>query len=112
LEIILSHHARQRSAQRNLSLDEIVFVVEHGELLRNTGVIFREMRRKDMPSFIPANHPYQRLVGTTIVMCKCGHYVVTLYRKAEAFHKNRRKTKYSRHEQHECCPYCSAVDVA
>src|SRR5215468_6270895 len=95
LDIILSEHAIQRSAQRNVSFEEIAFIIENGRLMRNAGVNFRQLREKDLPDTLPRNHGYRRLIGTTVVLCKCGLFVVTLYREEEAFRKDRRKTKYS-----------------
>lgn len=106
MEIVLSEHAVQRSVQRNLSLQEILFVIEYGQLLRNAGASFRQLREKDWPDYLGGNHPYRRLIGTTVVLCKCGLFVVTLYREAEAFRKDRRKARYNAAEQFVACPWC------
>jgi hypothetical protein len=107
LDIHLSEHASRRSAQRNLSYDEILFVIEHGKRLRNAGVVFIQLRVKDIPEAIPANHHYRRLIGSTVVLCSCGQHVITLYREDEAFRKDKRKTKYN--QQHQCA-LCSCTN--
>jgi hypothetical protein len=109
LDIVLSEHAIQRSAQRNVSFEEIAFIIEHGRLMRNAGVSFRQLREKDWPDNLPTNHCYRRLIGTTIVLCKCGLFVVTLYREAEAFRKDRRKTRYNAAAHWVACPRCRRV---
>ncbi len=109
LDIILSEHAVQRSVQRNVSLAEITFIIEHGQLMRNAGVSFRQLREKDWPDNLPRSHGYHRLIGTTVVLCKCGLFVVTLYREEEAFRKDRRKMRYNAVSQWISCPRCCRV---
>lgn len=104
--ISLSRHAEMRSAQRNVSFSEILFIVKHGHRTRRTGVIFCQMLAKNMPENIPANDSIQRLVGTTVVLCECGHYVVTLKRGEKSFFKDKRKSKYCAKRQYGTCPYC------
>src|SRR5215813_7977751 len=106
MNVILSEHALQRSAQRNVSLDEIAFIIEHGKLMRNAGVSFRQLREKDWPDTLPRNHYYRRLIGTTIVLCKCGSFVVTLYREEEAFRRDQRKARYNSADHWVACPQC------
>lgn len=103
---LLSHHARQRSAQRNLSDEDIAFVIKNGERLHRTGVIFCQLRQKDVPDATPGNHRYWQLIGTTVVLCRCGDYVVTLYREGKAFQRDCRKTKYGLRLGHPSCPRC------
>lgn len=106
--IVLSDHARQRSAQRNLSPEDIQFVVRHGERVHRTGVIFCQLREKDVPDKTPGNHRWWQLVGTTVVLCKCGQFVVTLYREKRAFQRDCRKTKYSQKQGYLSCNYCAS----
>jgi len=110
VEFELSDHAARRAAQRNVSPDEIAFLLKHGRFLHNTGVIFCQLRRKDVPDDLPGNHRYRRLVGSTLVLCRCGHFVVTLYREAKAFHHDNCKTRYNQKpETYISCPYCRGV---
>lgn len=112
LSISLSHHASQRSAQRNVSYDEILFIMENSERVHRAGVVFCQLRKKDLPRDIPPNHPYRRLSGTTVVMCKCCHYVITLYRNSDAFFKDRQKRRYDTNLDYAICPYCKKECVA
>jgi hypothetical protein len=95
LQYSLSTHAFLRSAQRNLSYDDIAFIIQHGSRVHRTGVIFCQLRQKDIPPDTPGNHRHRQLAGTTVVLCKCGHYVITLYRNERAFHRDARKNKYN-----------------
>lgn len=107
LEIVLSDHAEWRCAQRNLSYAEIVFLCENGNQIHNAGVIFCQFRRDRIPDWLTPNHPYQRLAGSTVILCKCGHFVITAYRDEEAFQKDKRKAKYCWRQASQSCPYCS-----
>lgn len=110
MEFQLSDHAARRAAQRNLSPDEIDFLLQHGKHLHNTGVIFCQLRAKDVPNDLPGNHRYRRLVGSTLVLCRCGYFVVTLYREAKAFHGDSCKTRYNRRPAtFVSCPYCRGL---
>lgn len=91
----LSEHAQQRSAQRNLSNEDIAFVVRHGDRVHRTGVIFCQMRHHNLPDKTPGNHRWRQLIGTTVVLCRCGGCVVTLYREERAFQRDCRKSKYA-----------------
>lgn len=107
MDFELSDHAERRAAQRNLLSDEIDFMLQYGQLVHNTGVIFCQMRQKDLPDDLPANHRYRRLVGTTVVLCKCGYFVVTVYREHKAFRADTSKTQYSQSDALKNCPYCN-----
>jgi hypothetical protein len=99
LRFELSNHASQRSAQRNLCEDEIIFIATYGRRIRRAGAIFCQLRRVDLPDDLVANHPYRRLVGSTVVLSRCGGYVLTVYRDAKAFHRDARKDKFGRRRE-------------
>ena len=103
----LSSHALHRSAQRNISDADIDFIIQNADRLHRTGVIFCQMRSRNMPEHVPGNHRAWKLIGTTIVLCKCGCYVVTLYREERAFQKDSRKSKYNLKPESMACPWCS-----
>lgn len=94
--IQLSQHATKRSAQRNLSYDEICFIVRHGRRIRRTGVIYCQLQANCIPADLSPQHPFQRLVGATVVLNNAGTSVITVYRNGSAFKKDRRKSKYAR----------------
>lgn len=111
MDMILSDHAEWRCAQRNLSYADVEFVCRYGKQRRNAGVIFCQMWDKYMPKHIPANNTFCRLAGTTVVLCRCGHFVITVYRNGEAFHEDIKKSKYCRHQE-ASCPYCRQAQAA
>ncbi len=96
MDIELSDHAEIRAAQRNLSYDEICFILDYGTRQRRSGVIFYCLHRKQIPQDLPGSHPYRRLVGTTVIVSRDNTVVVTAYRNEEAYRHDRRKAKYER----------------
>lgn len=105
MTIQLSNHAALQASRRNFSYEDISFVVEYGHKARRTGVIFFQMRDKDMPDDIPANDPRRRLTGSTIVACHCGKFVITLYKNRKAFKRDCKKVKYNYLDNIPCsCP--------
>jgi hypothetical protein len=112
LHLHISDHALRRSAERNFSYEDVCFVVDHGEQLHRAGVIFCQMKRKKMPTALPANHRARKLMGTTVVLCRCGDCVLTLYRGERNFGKDRRKRKCNLRTELEHCPYCEDEQTA
>ena len=96
-------HFLYRADQRNFTPDEIEFVIEHGKRVHRAGVIFCQMLEKWMPDDLPGNHPYRRLKGSTVVLCRCGQLVITAYKDDKAYKKDRRKPKFSNNGKY-CCP--------
>ena len=96
-----TRHAHKRMCQRNLSVDDIEFVIQHACPEYRTGVRFYHLLRKDLPPDLPGSSPYRRLVGTTVLVCHC-ECIITAYRNTNARKRDRRKQDYHLHE----CPYC------
>lgn len=111
MNIHLSHHARQQAARRNFSETGIQFIMEHGRRQHNSGVIFFQLLKKSIPEHIAPNDPHWKLVGSTVVACACGQYVITLYKNPEAFKADRKKNKYNRHKEACHCPICHTDDM-
>ena len=44
----LTHHAKLRSAQRNISHEDIAKVIKYGSPLHRTGIVFYTIRKKDL----------------------------------------------------------------
>lgn len=93
--MFISTHAQMRCAQRNVSPDEINFILEHGKRCHRAGAVFYVMLAKDLPKDLRADDRYRRLNGVTVVLSKCGQVVKTVYRNPEAMKKVRRKMKYT-----------------
>ncbi len=91
-------HAVRRQAQRNLSDQDIQFVLEHGRHMRRAGVLHISLGRRDIPSDKVTQKRFSRLEGTTIVVddTRDETIVITAYRNRNGFKKIRAKAKYDR----------------
>lgn len=95
--LTFSHHAITRMAQRGLSANDVVYVVDHGQCIRCAGVRHYVLRKRDIPISDLSNKRYARLEGTTVLMDpKLGDSVITVYRNRLAIKAIRRKEKYDR----------------
>ena len=106
----LSNHANDRSIDRNLSQEDIDFIVKYGHREKRAGVIFRQLRRKDIPDDKQIQRQYERLIGATVVLCKCNDRIITMYRDERAFKKDQQKKKYNLHKT--CCTECPRRNAA
>ncbi|MFN8472511.1 MAG: DUF4258 domain-containing protein [Anaerolineae bacterium] len=79
----LTAHAVQRMAQRNLSQDDVQFVLRYGQQLHRAGALFVYLRGKDIPKPERRNTSISRLEGTAIVLSSDGEIVATVYRNRE-----------------------------
>lgn len=111
-QLELSTHASQRSAQRNLREDEIAFIVTYGRRVRRAGAVFCQLRRIDLPDDMSANDPFRRLVGSTVVLSRCGEYVLTVYRDERAFRRDCRKDKFRRNPEDRDSGFYGDMGVA
>lgn len=103
----MSLHALEQSRRRHLSEADLLFVVQYAHRERQTGVIFYQLLRKNIPAELPANDPRRKLEGTTVITCKCGQFVITAYKNPEAFKLDRKKSKYAYRADVSTCPCCS-----
>ncbi len=78
---VLTHHAEWRMAQRNLSLDDILLVLDYGERFYRAGAIFFYLRKCDIPDELLRE--YGRLEGTTVVISREMPRVLTVYRNRQ-----------------------------
>jgi hypothetical protein len=110
--LFTTEHAGDRSLQRNVYGDEIEFILAHGHSFHNAGVTFVQLRAKNIPADLPGNHPFRHLEGTTVMLCACGHTVITLYRQETAFRKDKRKSKHNCRQRVFDCPCCGQSKAA
>ena len=74
----ITDHAWLRMAQRNLSLTDVTFVVEHGKRYWRAGALHIVLRYKDIPT--PEQRAFARLDGTVVLLDDAGAVVTTVYR--------------------------------
>lgn len=92
---VLSHHAEWRMAQRNLSLEDILFVLDHGKRFYRAGAVFFYLRKCDIPK--ERRRAFTRLEGTTVVISRDKALVLTVYRnRQKGLGRVKRKSERSR----------------
>lgn len=80
-QYVPSNHAWQRMAQRNVSLEDIRFVLEHGRKFHRAGVIFFHLGKCDIPH--TKRRQAARLEGTVVVLSHKVATIVTVYRNRQ-----------------------------
>ena len=94
----LTAHAKLRLAQRNLSIDEINYVLLYGQAWHKAGAVINYLRRKDIPKADRADQRRKRLIGTTVVMVESKPTVLTAYRNPRSgLRRIKRKPNYGWH---------------
>jgi hypothetical protein len=97
LSLKLSQHATLRMAQRNISLQDLQYVLEHGERVHKTGVTIYVLRKRDILQDDQKRSEITRLEGTVVLtgFSRDGNVeVITTYRNKGAFRTIRCKKKY------------------
>lgn len=80
-EYVPSFHAGKRMAQRNLSLEDIDFVLDHGQRLHKAGAVFFFLGKCDIPEIW--RRRFERLEGTMLVMSNETNTLITVYRNRQ-----------------------------
>ena len=93
-EALLTGHARLRSAQRNIALDAVRYIMTYGREYRRTGVSFFVLGRRDIPREDLRLPWVVRLEGA-VALVSSENVVITLYRNAAAARAILHKMKYS-----------------
>ena len=97
----LTQHAVLRMAQRNISLADLEYVLEHGERVHKTGVTIYVLRKRDILPKDRKKSEITRLEGTVVLtgFTPEGNLeIITLYRNKTAFRALRCKQKYDNRE--------------
>lgn len=93
--VVLTGHARQRAAQRNLSPAELRYVIRHGQRFHRAGVLIFFLRDRDVPAADRADDDLRRLAGTAVVLSSDGRQVLTAWRnRRSGLQRIKRKVEY------------------
>jgi hypothetical protein len=90
-------------AQRNLSLADVLYVLEHGECLHRTGITIYILRKRDIPQKDRKVSEIMRLEGTVVLtgLSQDGNLdVITMYRNKIASRTIRCKKKYDKRRRY------------
>lgn len=107
----LSYHSIQRAAQRNLSPEDLQYVMTHAQRFHRAGGQFCFLRACDIPNQDRPDGKKMRLVGTAVVLSKDGREIITVWRnRKKGLKRIKRKVKYDarRHLLAEHAYYPSA----
>lgn len=90
-----SRHASQRLAQRNLTWDDVHYVVQHGRQHHSGKALFVHLGKRDIPEDDLRDSAIQRLEGTVLVLDPTtGEHLTTAYRNRRRGSKDiKRKSK-------------------
>ncbi|HEV2527793.1 MAG TPA: DUF4258 domain-containing protein [Thermomicrobiales bacterium] len=91
----VTHHARRRLAQRNLSMDDAAYVIAHGSVTFSGHARFVHLGWRDIPDSDRRDDRIRRLEGTILVFdSESGGCLTTAYRNRTRGLKDiRRKPK-------------------
>jgi hypothetical protein len=95
----ISKHAVLRMAQRNISISDLEYVLEHGERINRTGITIYILRSRDILQGDRRTSKITRLEGTVVLT---GYTpggkleIITIYRNKSGFKVIRGKAKYDR----------------
>jgi hypothetical protein len=89
VKLYLTGHAKCRLAQRNLSPEEIGFVLLYGQSWHKAGAIITHLRRKDIPSSGQVDPRWRQLIGVTVITpTRSERIILTAYRNRRSGLRN------------------------
>jgi hypothetical protein len=92
-QIQFSEHSLRRLAHRNLSTQDISYVIAHGTKYYGGGVTTYYLRECDLPPRDVRFNTYSRLVGTAALVASDGT-IVTVWRNRKTGLKNIKHKQY------------------
>ncbi|NJC98770.1 MAG: hypothetical protein C3F07_05820 [Anaerolineales bacterium] len=98
----LTKHAVRRMAQRNLSIDNLEYVLAYGERIHTTGITVYVLRKRDIPPEDRTRSEITRLEGTGVLtgFAQDGALeVITTYRNKNTAKTFRVKPIYDRRKR-------------
>jgi hypothetical protein len=88
-------HATKRSAQRNIPIDSVDYIIDHSKPVYRSGVIFYYLRDRDIPARDWLYPQIARLAGTAVILSQDRKTIITLWRDRKKGMKYiRRKKRY------------------
>jgi hypothetical protein len=93
--IDFSRHAVVRAAQRNLSDEEVRYVIAYGKKFHRAGTLIYYLRKRDIPEWDRSEPQWMRLAGTAVILSKDGRCVITVWRnRTKGLKRIKRKPKF------------------
>ena len=96
-------------AQRNVSRNDLAYVLEHGKRINTTGIAVYILRKRDIPHEDCNRSEITRLEGTVVLTAFTQNgdlEIITTYRNKSAFKVFRSKAKYDNRKRYrsDCHP--------
>lgn len=95
-QLMFTDHAVLRCSQRNITPEEVLYILHYGQKRHRTGVRYYRLRWCDVPREDRAKQRIAQLVGSSVLTDGAGRVIITVRRNEEAWKRDRRKTKYRR----------------
>ncbi|HVO41015.1 MAG TPA: DUF4258 domain-containing protein [Aggregatilineales bacterium] len=92
-------HALERMAQRNLSHQDIGYVIQYGRKIHNAGALNYFLGFRDIPLADRADQRVAQLVGTLVLVDVKQGEILTVYRNNDGGKGQRKKAKYRRRRE-------------
>ncbi|MCB8944808.1 MAG: DUF4258 domain-containing protein [Ardenticatenaceae bacterium] len=80
----ITPHASRRMAQRNVSAEDVDFILRYGQKLHRAGAIIFFLRQRDIPPDKQADKSCSRLEGTAVVTNRHFSRILTVYRNRQS----------------------------
>ncbi len=95
--LAISRHAKLRLAQRNLSIEDVDYVLAHGQAHQAASATIVHLGRRDIPVDHQRESRLRRLEGTVLVLQGTHReHLVTVYRNRRRGSRDiKRKAKYA-----------------
>lgn len=98
-QYVPTNHAEQRMAQRNVSLRDVQYVLEHGQKLHRAGAVFFYLGKCDIPK--TQRQRADRLEGTVVVLSRDMPLILTVYRnRQDGLGRIKKKSARSRYPKY------------
>lgn len=100
----LTQHAALRTAQRNLSAEQLNYVMAHGRKFRQAGALIIYLRKRDIPEWDRPIDRWMRLAGTAVILTRDGRRIITVWRnRQKGLRRIKRKEKHILTEEQLGC---------
>jgi hypothetical protein len=79
-----SQHSLQRAAQRNISPDEVEYIMTYGQIFHRAGAVIYFLRKRDIPEEDQVYASRVRLVGTALIFSQDNNSLITIWRNRKS----------------------------
>ncbi|MEK6531077.1 MAG: DUF4258 domain-containing protein [Deltaproteobacteria bacterium] len=88
-----SKHALQRASQRNITWDNVNFIMRFGREIHNGGALFVFLGKHDIPYEYQRDDRFAKLEGSTLLISDDGKCLITTYKNKNGLKQIKKKQK-------------------